>query len=164
MPRNALIGIAVIAALAASPALSDDRTDSIVRQLRDQGYNSIKVSRTFLGRTRIVATVGDAQREIIVNPRTGEILRDYSQLGENAGHILQSAGINTSVEDNASSASTAGDGGSDDGGDNGDGGSDGDGGGDGDGSDGGGDGDGGDGGGDGDGGDGGGDGDGGDGD
>ncbi|WP_165937708.1 hypothetical protein [Antarcticimicrobium sediminis] len=54
-------------------------TDAITRQLRQQGYTQITVTRTFLGRARIVATSPDQDREIIVNPRTNEILRDYSE-------------------------------------------------------------------------------------
>ncbi|MGV6847287.1 MAG: hypothetical protein ACWA5A_02790 [Marinibacterium sp.] len=51
--------------------------DNIVRQLRDQGFDRIVVSRTLLGRSRIRASDDGASREIVVNPVTGEILRDY---------------------------------------------------------------------------------------
>ncbi|QIZ82609.1 hypothetical protein HFZ77_15160 [Thalassovita gelatinovora] len=51
--------------------------DSIVSQLKQQGYEQIAVSRTWLGRTRILAERGSERREIIINPRTGEILRDF---------------------------------------------------------------------------------------
>ena len=53
-----------------------DLVDAITHQLRDQGFSRIEVSRTLLGRTRIVAHSGDGEREIILNPNTGEILRD----------------------------------------------------------------------------------------
>ncbi|MEH7827517.1 hypothetical protein [Gemmobacter denitrificans] len=49
----------------------------IVAQLEYQGYRQIKVNRTWLGRVRIVAVVNSAEREIVINPTTGEILRDY---------------------------------------------------------------------------------------
>ena len=58
-------------------ALADPFTDRITDQLRQQGYGEIVVTRTFLGRYRIVATTDRTEREIIVNPGTGEILRDY---------------------------------------------------------------------------------------
>lgn len=61
------LGTATFAATAA---------DQIVAQLRDQGFSGIEVERTWLGRTRILAKRGDATREIILNPATGEILRD----------------------------------------------------------------------------------------
>ena len=44
-----------------------------------QGYSDITTSQTWLGRTRIIAIGEDSRREIIVNPRTGEILRDFWQ-------------------------------------------------------------------------------------
>ncbi|WP_372839528.1 hypothetical protein [Phaeovulum sp.] len=50
--------------------------DQIVQQLRNQGYGEITISRTFLGRTRIVAIGALGRREIIIDPRNGVILRD----------------------------------------------------------------------------------------
>lgn len=64
-------------ALGATPALAEQRVDSITRQLQSQGYTNIEVKRTWLGRVRIEAYLGTLEREIVVNPRTGEILRDY---------------------------------------------------------------------------------------
>lgn len=64
-------------------ALADPFTDRITDQLRQQGYGEIVVTRTFLGRYRIVATTDRTEREIIVNPGTGEILRDYIEDKDN---------------------------------------------------------------------------------
>lgn len=50
--------------------------DRIRAQLRSQGYTRISLERTLLGRVRILATGPGSRREIIVDPRTGEILRD----------------------------------------------------------------------------------------
>lgn len=69
--------LAVVITCAANPALADGRVDAITRQLSDQGFGQIKVSRTFLGRVRVEALREGREREIIFNPRTGEILRDY---------------------------------------------------------------------------------------
>jgi hypothetical protein len=69
--------IALGAAGVAGPVAADPLTDGIVAQLRRQGYGRIAVSRTLLGRVRIVGNSSSRRREIIVNPRTGEILRDY---------------------------------------------------------------------------------------
>jgi hypothetical protein len=63
-------GIAL--ALPAFAAFSDD----VVTQLGEQGYQNITVSTTWLGRVRILATRDGGTREIVLNPRTGEILRD----------------------------------------------------------------------------------------
>lgn len=59
-------------ALPALAAYSDD----VVLQLAKQGYQAITVTTTWLGRVRIVATRDGGMREIVLNPRTGEILRD----------------------------------------------------------------------------------------
>ena len=60
--------------------------DQLVQQLTNEGYAKVKVSRTLLGRRRIVAFSNTRRREIILNPRTGEILRDYwEEIGESGG-------------------------------------------------------------------------------
>jgi len=77
MMRRLIFAIAL--ARAASPALAADVVSAWVRQLTLDGYEEMTISRTWLGRIRIVAEKGDVTREIILNNRTGEILRDYSQ-------------------------------------------------------------------------------------
>lgn len=52
--------------------------DRIVSHLKGYGYTEIEVNRTLLGRSRIVAQKPSALREIVVNPYTGEILRDIT--------------------------------------------------------------------------------------
>ena len=49
----------------------------MVTQLRDQGFRDIRISRTLLGRVRIVATNAEMRREVVIDPATGLILRDY---------------------------------------------------------------------------------------
>lgn len=51
--------------------------DQIIGQLRDQGFTRIEVSRTLLGRVQLHATSDQLERELVFNPVTGEILRDY---------------------------------------------------------------------------------------
>ncbi len=76
--RRDLLGLMSAALLASAlPAHAKDFADQIVRQLRRQGYGSITQNRTWLGRIQIVASKPDEYREIIIDPRTGEILRDY---------------------------------------------------------------------------------------
>ncbi|MCV2869707.1 hypothetical protein OEW28_13820 [Defluviimonas sp. WL0002] len=77
MQRRQFILAATAAMIAAAPAHASDIVSEITAQLRKQGYTSISVTRTLLGRQRIFARSSEYQREIIVNPRTGEILRDY---------------------------------------------------------------------------------------
>lgn len=66
-------------------ALAGPVEDSVVRQLSQQGYSRIEISRTWLGRTRIVAQREDLRREIIINPATGEILRDLLRVRREQG-------------------------------------------------------------------------------
>lgn len=82
MNRRSFLRICAGACAGASPALvadaafADSYQNAVVSQLRKQGYRQINVERTLLGRVRIVAARGGGSREIILNPRTGEILRD----------------------------------------------------------------------------------------
>ncbi|MCT8161860.1 hypothetical protein [Pseudoruegeria sp. SHC-113] len=69
-------------AFMASTGQASGVVDRITSQLQDMGYNRIAVSRTLLGRTRIVATAPGKEREIILNPSTGEILRDHIRNAE----------------------------------------------------------------------------------
>lgn len=69
--------VIALAAVLAGPAMAGDLDEALVAQLQDQGYSGITVGHTLLGRLRIVAQRDGMQREIVVNPYTGEILRDY---------------------------------------------------------------------------------------
>ena len=69
---------AVAAVLGATPALARDDTGAVVDQLHRLGYQKVTVSRTILGRVRITAERDRVQREIVLDPRSGEILRDLS--------------------------------------------------------------------------------------
>lgn len=66
-----MIGVGAVTAHAQTPQ------DRIVELLLDQGFQEIRVTRTLLGRTRIVAENDRLRREIVLNPSTGVILRDF---------------------------------------------------------------------------------------
>jgi hypothetical protein len=53
--------------------------DLVTRSLQEQGFEVRLVHWTLLGRIRIIAVSDSIRREIVINPTTGEILRDYSQ-------------------------------------------------------------------------------------
>lgn len=76
MRRRDILAALLAAATLAGPALAQGYVDSVVAQLRKLGFRSIVQERTLLGRVRITAKRKDGTREIIINPRTGEILRD----------------------------------------------------------------------------------------
>ncbi|MBS8229206.1 hypothetical protein [Vannielia litorea] len=74
---RSLLICTTLALSAPAPAAAATVTEQIVAQLSEQGFKRIRVSRTLLGRARITASSRDYTREIVVNPATGEILRDY---------------------------------------------------------------------------------------
>jgi hypothetical protein len=76
MQRRVFVGGLIAGFGLTGPALADDVVDGIIRQLKKQGFGSVAQERTLLGRVRITAARKDGTREIILNPRTGEILRD----------------------------------------------------------------------------------------
>lgn len=100
--RELLVLVCAAFAAGAFPADAKEFAEQIVRQLRRQGYGAITQNRTWLGRTQILATRNGEYREIILDPRTGEILRDFLRLkpdmnggsqplerddhGDNSGH------------------------------------------------------------------------------
>lgn len=59
-------------------AMGQGVQDRILANLQAEGYHRVQISRTFLGRVRVVAQGGDYRREIVYNPTTGEILRDFT--------------------------------------------------------------------------------------
>ena len=62
--------------LAAFPAHAQGLAEDFARQMARQGFVNIETEATWLGRTRITGTRNGGSREIIVNPNTGEVLRD----------------------------------------------------------------------------------------
>jgi len=74
--RRFLLASILASLLLAAPAWASDRVDRILRDLQREGFTQITISRTLLGRTRIVASGPGGAREIVVHPGTGEVLRD----------------------------------------------------------------------------------------
>jgi hypothetical protein len=62
----------------APPAAADTIEQRLAAELQAQGYKIVEANRTWLGRLRVVAESDEIRREIVVDPGTGEILRDYS--------------------------------------------------------------------------------------
>ncbi len=79
----------------ASGVMADAVGDDIARQLRRRGYSDINVTRTLLGRVRVTGRRGMLEREIIVNPNSGEILRDLvidSRTGTTSSSLFEDGG------------------------------------------------------------------------
>ncbi|TNF14620.1 MAG: hypothetical protein EP320_06640 [Rhodobacteraceae bacterium] len=79
--RSFVVGGLVALVAGTGQAVAETATEAVVRQLRAYGYREIEVERSFLGRIRITAERKDIEREIVLDPRTGEILRDLSRKG-----------------------------------------------------------------------------------
>jgi len=56
--------------------------DSVAGRLRREGYRITRRRRTWLGRIRITAVRNHEEREVVLDPTTGEILRDYIQIDD----------------------------------------------------------------------------------
>ena len=76
----------------AAHADADRVRDRIVSILKEDGYLEIRISRTLLGRMRFVAMRSDARREIVVNPNSGVILRDYVRFLNQRGGASSGSG------------------------------------------------------------------------
>lgn len=75
--RRLMLAAFALALLPVSVARADDDDlDELVDILKDQGYERVTLEQTLLGRTRILAHKDGGTREIIINARTGEVLRD----------------------------------------------------------------------------------------
>lgn len=93
MLRTAALMTLLLLALAGSAATSAFAevgktlapAEEILTALRARGYRILEDERTWLGRQRIVAGKNGALREVVFNPGTGEILRDYSFLVDPGG-------------------------------------------------------------------------------
>ena len=79
--RSILLGL-ILGWIMVTPGLTQDRLNALVDTLRAQGYARITVERTWLGRYRIEAKGRNGEREIVLNERTGEVLRDYVEFDD----------------------------------------------------------------------------------
>ncbi len=125
MMARKVMGALVAGAMGTTPVMADVYAQTIVEQLEAEGFRSISTERTWLGRMRIVAENGDGQREIVINPNNGEVLRDLwlaeggdgSRSGENETSGMSSVNRESGGSGSASSssASSGGSGGDDEG-------------------------------------------------
>jgi len=75
--KRLLIPLVIVAGLLGPPVHASTTEASIVAELREQGFSQVEIRRTLLGRTRIIAKSATYEREIILNPASGVILRDF---------------------------------------------------------------------------------------
>ena len=114
--RKFLVLVTAFSLSGTMPAWAD-KEDDIIERLVEAGFGQIEVSRTLLGRVRIVAIKGNIRRELVINPRTGEILRDVTLVAEDEKSSGSSNGVGRSSNDGSGSDDdvSGNDGGSEDG-------------------------------------------------
>jgi len=76
--KRVLVVVALL--VSGAKAGADTISDQVVKNLRAQGFDVVQMDRTWLGRMWILARNDTTQREVVFNPATGEILRDYAVL------------------------------------------------------------------------------------
>jgi len=107
-PRSVILGLVCAAAFSASAAAGPVE-DFFLKELTNQGYTDLEISYTWLGRLRIEGENGKYHRELIINPRTGEILRDVWELiGDKSGSTRFFEDDDDDDDDDQSSASGSG--------------------------------------------------------
>jgi hypothetical protein len=115
--RRVLIGIVAGVAGATTPLFAADPAQTVIDRLGADGFGNFSVNRTLIGRLRITASKSGATREVVLDPRNGEILRDLTRAGvEDDGDAAQSGAGAQSGSGGDDGPSGTDDGGPDDGG------------------------------------------------
>lgn len=99
MNRRVFLVSSAGALLLATGASAAPPEEQIARSLRGEGFQITSQRRTFLGRVRFKAVRGNAEREVVVDPASGEILRDYTYTAEASSGEAGSAGGTASSAD-----------------------------------------------------------------
>lgn len=76
--RVFILASAVFVALG-QEAIAAPAEEQVARAIAGQGFRITSRKRTFLGRVRFTAVRGNVEREVVVDPSSGEVLRDYSR-------------------------------------------------------------------------------------
>ncbi len=78
MKRFFIIGLMLFSHV--DMALAESVSDRVFANLRAQGYLVVQQDRTWLGRIWVLARNETVQRELVFDPTTGDVLRDYTVL------------------------------------------------------------------------------------
>jgi hypothetical protein len=83
LPKNTLFkrfcGILILYFSLSVSASATEFRDAMLDQLTTEGFKIKAVQNTFLGRLKIYAIREDIGRELVINPYTGEVFRDFSK-------------------------------------------------------------------------------------
>ena len=97
---------------AAGAATAETPQERLVAALVADGYVIQQTERTWLGRLRIIAIKGDLRREVVINPGTGEVLRDIASAEgrDESGSDSGSAVASTRPNEDGTTTTLSGDG------------------------------------------------------
>lgn len=93
--------VLAVSVAAASPGVAQGPVDTVIEQLETEGFDVRSVRRTLLGRTRILADSPYGNREVVLNPRNGLVLRDYFERSEDNEEPDENDGEEWEDEDEA---------------------------------------------------------------
>lgn len=111
--RGLLLSASGLLLCSVVPAVAATYQDDVERQLRREGFRITYQKRTWLGRIRFQATKGRMRREVVLDPSSGEILRDYTEdAGRDATDGASNAGAGTGSSGGSTGEPTGGEGGS----------------------------------------------------
>jgi hypothetical protein len=91
----------------AGTAFASQSEDEVTRRLHREGFRITQRKRTWLGRIKIQAKNGKKLREIVLDPTSGEVLRDYTE--ELSSQQSQSARRSNRRDDNNGGSSSGSD-------------------------------------------------------
>ncbi|WP_185968558.1 hypothetical protein [Paracoccus sp. M683] len=101
-PHIVLLAVALACWTPMAALAGPDYAGQVTTQLLDQGYRRIEVRRTLLGRVVITAEGNGHTREVVIDPRSGSLLRDLVRQDEDGTTTL---GIAVMGDDGDSSGS-----------------------------------------------------------
>lgn len=78
MKMKRVIFVVLVCIATVQAAFAATMSEKVLQNLKAQGYDVVQMDRTWLGRIWVLARSQTLQREIVFNPTTGEILRDYA--------------------------------------------------------------------------------------
>ncbi|AUH63304.1 hypothetical protein CX676_03315 [Paracoccus zhejiangensis] len=95
------LSLAVVLALppAQLVAAPPDVAAQVSQQLRAQGYRQIEVRRTLLGKVVVTARGNGHEREIVIDPRNGALLRDLVREDNGGDHGVSIARVGNRGDD-----------------------------------------------------------------
>lgn len=78
--KRLLVSACSVLLITAQMAAGADRItpQMVSAALEGQGYTVESITRTLLGRVRVIASLGTVWREIVLDTSSGQILRDYA--------------------------------------------------------------------------------------